>query len=162
GTHGTAVSGGERQRIALARALLAGPALLILDEPTAHLDPATARALTADLLAVTQGRATLFITHELDGLDEVDEIVVLDEGRVGVEGGRGSRGGPHDGRGGAGGLTRGMWRATGRGAGGGGGKERAGTSGRARAGGHEPAGWPGPSPTAQPEMTSAIGRAGQW
>ena len=82
GAHGTAVSGGERQRIALARALLADPALLILDEPTAHLDAPTARALTADLLAVTRGRATLLITHELDGLVEVDEIVVLDEGRV--------------------------------------------------------------------------------
>jgi ABC-type multidrug transport system fused ATPase/permease subunit len=62
--------------------LLADPALLILDEPTAHLDPANRRALTADLLAATVGRATLLITHELDGLDQVDEIVVLDQGRV--------------------------------------------------------------------------------
>ena len=82
GTHGTALSGGQRQRLALARALLADPALLILDEPTAHLDPANRRALTADLLAATLGRATLLITHELDGLDQVDEIVVLDQGRV--------------------------------------------------------------------------------
>ena len=80
------MSGGERQRIALARALLADPALLILDEPTAHLEPATSRALTADLLAVTRGRATLLITHELDGLEEVDEIVVLDAGRVSQRG----------------------------------------------------------------------------
>jgi ATP-binding cassette, subfamily C, bacterial CydC len=86
GPGGTAVSGGERQRIALARALLADPALLILDEPTAHLDPDNRRALTADLLAATAGRATLFITHDLDGLDQVDEIVVLDHGRVAERG----------------------------------------------------------------------------
>lgn len=82
GTRGSAVSGGERQRLALARALLAGPDLLILDEPTAHLDPETRAVLTADLLDVTKGRATLLITHELRGLDQVDEIVVLDQGRV--------------------------------------------------------------------------------
>src|SRR6266516_229836 len=110
GAHGTAVSGGERQRIALARALLADPALLILDEPTAHLDPATARALTADLLAVTRGRATLLITHELDGLAEVDEIVVLDEGRV-------SQRGTHEQLLGAAGLYREMWLAARRAAG---------------------------------------------
>jgi ATP-binding cassette subfamily C protein CydC len=86
GAHGAALSGGQRQRLALARALLADPALLILDEPTAHLDPANRRALTADLLAATAGRATLLITHELDGLDQVDEIVVLDHGRVAERG----------------------------------------------------------------------------
>jgi ATP-binding cassette, subfamily C, bacterial CydC len=86
GPGGTAVSGGERQRIALARALLADPALLILDEPAAHLDPDNRRALTADLLAATAGRATLLITHDLDGLDQVDEIVVLDHGRVAERG----------------------------------------------------------------------------
>jgi thiol reductant ABC exporter CydC subunit len=86
GTGGAALSGGQRQRLALARALLADPALLILDEPTAHLDPENRRALTADLLAATAGRATLLITHELDGLDQVDEIVVLDHGRVAERG----------------------------------------------------------------------------
>lgn len=84
--HGAALSGGQRQRLALARALLADPALLILDEPTAYLDPAHRRALTADLLAATAGRATLLITHELDGLEQVDEIVVLDHGRVAERG----------------------------------------------------------------------------
>jgi thiol reductant ABC exporter CydC subunit len=82
GTHGAAVSGGERQRLALARAFLADPALLILDEPTAHLDPLTRQALTADLLHATEGRSVLFVTHERDGLDQVDQIVVLDHGRV--------------------------------------------------------------------------------
>jgi ATP-binding cassette, subfamily C, bacterial CydC len=86
GARGAAMSGGERQRLALARALLADPDLLILDEPTAHLDPEAATALTADLLAVTAGRATLLITHDFDGLDQVDEIVVLDRGKVAQRG----------------------------------------------------------------------------
>ena len=76
------MSGGERQRLVLARALLADPAVLILDEPTAHLDPEARAALTADLLTLTAGRATLFITHELEGLDQVDEIILLDHGKV--------------------------------------------------------------------------------
>ena len=86
GTHGAAVSGGERQRLALARAFLADPALLILDEPTAHLDPSSRRALTDDLLRATEGRSVLLITHERDGLDQVDQIVVLDHGRVAEQG----------------------------------------------------------------------------
>jgi len=82
GGRGTALSGGERQRIALARALLADPGVLILDEPTASLETRTAKALMADLLAVTTGRATLLITHDIEVLDEMDEIVILDRGRV--------------------------------------------------------------------------------
>jgi ATP-binding cassette, subfamily C, bacterial CydC len=86
GTRGAAVSGGERQRLALARAFLANPALLILDEPTAHLDPESREALTADLLQATRGRTVLFITHEPDGLDQVDHVVVLDHGRIAEQG----------------------------------------------------------------------------
>jgi ATP-binding cassette subfamily C protein CydC len=82
GAHGAALSGGERRRLALARALLADPALLILDEPTAHLDPEARDALLADLLAATEGRATLLVTHDLTGLDAVDEIAVMERGRI--------------------------------------------------------------------------------
>ncbi len=82
GPAGALLSGGQRQRVAVARALLADFSILILDEPAEHLDPAAADALTADLLALTEGKSTLFITHRLVGLEQVDEIVVLDRGRV--------------------------------------------------------------------------------
>ncbi|MFC7178855.1 thiol reductant ABC exporter subunit CydD [Kitasatospora paranensis] len=89
GEHGARLSGGQRQRLALARALLADFPVLILDEPAEHLDLPTADALTADLLAATAGRTTLLITHRLAGLDDdsVDEVLVLDGGRI-VERGR--------------------------------------------------------------------------
>ncbi|WP_338671536.1 thiol reductant ABC exporter subunit CydD [Streptomyces sp. SCSIO 30461] len=82
GEHGARLSGGQRQRLALARALLADFPVLLLDEPAEHLDLATADALTADLLAATQGRTTVLITHRLHGLDAVDEVLVLDGGRT--------------------------------------------------------------------------------
>ncbi|MGW2283691.1 thiol reductant ABC exporter subunit CydD [Streptomyces phaeochromogenes] len=82
GEHGARMSGGQRQRLALARALLADFPVLVLDEPAEHLDLATADALTADLLAATEGRTTLLITHRLAGLEAVDEVIVLDGGGV--------------------------------------------------------------------------------
>ncbi|MDX3377695.1 thiol reductant ABC exporter subunit CydD [Streptomyces sp. ME02-6991-2A] len=82
GEHGARLSGGQRQRLALARALLADFPVLVLDEPAEHLDLATADALTADLLAATEGRTTLLITHRLAGVEAVDEVLVLDAGRV--------------------------------------------------------------------------------
>ncbi|MEV5280796.1 thiol reductant ABC exporter subunit CydD [Streptomyces sp. NPDC051994] len=82
GEHGARLSGGQRQRLALARALLADFPVLVLDEPAEHLDLATADALTTDLLDVTRGRTTVLITHRLRGLEAVDELVVLDEGRT--------------------------------------------------------------------------------
>ncbi|MEU3352152.1 thiol reductant ABC exporter subunit CydD [Streptomyces sp. NPDC037389] len=82
GEHGARMSGGQRQRLALARALLADFPVLVLDEPAEHLDLATADALTADLLTATEGRTTVLITHRLAGLAAVDEILVLERGRV--------------------------------------------------------------------------------
>ncbi|AQS68725.1 thiol reductant ABC exporter subunit CydD [Streptomyces pactum] len=86
GEHGARLSGGQRQRLALARALLADFSVLVLDEPAEHLDLPTADALTADLLAATEGRTTLLITHRLVGLAAVDEVIVMDEGRVAQRG----------------------------------------------------------------------------
>ncbi|MBB5119775.1 thiol reductant ABC exporter subunit CydD [Streptomyces eurocidicus] len=82
GEHGARLSGGQRQRVALARALLADFPVLVLDEPAEHLDLPTADALTADLLAATEGRTTVLITHRLAGLAAVDEVIVLDRGRA--------------------------------------------------------------------------------
>ncbi|WP_030615398.1 thiol reductant ABC exporter subunit CydD [Streptomyces sclerotialus] len=82
GEHGARLSGGQRQRLALARALLADFPVLVLDEPAEHLDLMTADALTADLLDATSGRTTVLITHRLAGLEAVDQILVLDGGRV--------------------------------------------------------------------------------
>nr|WP_155073590.1 thiol reductant ABC exporter subunit CydD [Streptomyces taklimakanensis] len=82
GEFGARLSGGQRQRLALARALLADFPVLVLDEPAEHLDLATADALTTDLLAATEGRTTVLITHRLAGLEAVDEVVVLDGGRA--------------------------------------------------------------------------------
>lgn len=86
GEHGARLSGGQRQRLALARALLADFPVLVLDEPAEHLDLATADALTADLLAATEGRTTVLITHRLAGVEAVDEVLVLEAGRVAQRG----------------------------------------------------------------------------
>ncbi|WP_116243776.1 thiol reductant ABC exporter subunit CydC [Nocardiopsis sp. FIRDI 009] len=82
GTHGLGLSGGMVQRLALARALLANPRVLVLDEPTAHLDPGTRDAVIEDLLDAAEGYSTLLITHDLTGLERVDRVYVVREGRV--------------------------------------------------------------------------------
>ena len=82
GERGARMSGGQRQRLAVARSLLADFPVLILDEPGEHLDTATADGILADLLVLTRDRATLLITHRLAGLAEMDEILVLDSGHV--------------------------------------------------------------------------------
>jgi ATP-binding cassette subfamily C protein CydCD len=77
GTGGTTISGGQARRLATARALLADPEILILDEPTEGLDEDLAEALMADLLDATTGRTILLLTHRREGLDRVDRIVDL-------------------------------------------------------------------------------------
>jgi ATP-binding cassette subfamily C protein CydC len=77
GEEGTQLSGGQRQRLTLARALLSDAPVLLLDEPTAHLDPATADALVRDVLAAADGRSVLLISHRPEGLELVDQIVEL-------------------------------------------------------------------------------------
>jgi thiol reductant ABC exporter CydC subunit len=77
GEEGIELSGGERQRVVLARALLADAPVLILDEPTAHLDPETAEALMIDVLAGAADRTVLLITHRPEGLDLMDRTVVV-------------------------------------------------------------------------------------
>ncbi|TDC21007.1 thiol reductant ABC exporter subunit CydC [Streptomyces sp. 8K308] len=82
GGDGATMSGGQRQRLLLTRALLADPPVLVLDEPTEGLDPDTAAAVLADILDATRGRTTLLVTHEREGLAAADQIVTLDRGRI--------------------------------------------------------------------------------
>ncbi|MFC1975446.1 thiol reductant ABC exporter subunit CydC [Chloroflexota bacterium] len=87
GEQGLRLSGGERQRLAIARALLKDAPILILDEPTANLDPLVEREVMKTISTLMQGRTTLLITHRPVGLAAADEILVLQAGRI-VERGR--------------------------------------------------------------------------
>jgi thiol reductant ABC exporter CydC subunit len=77
GEEGRELSGGQRQRLVVARALLANAPVLVLDEPTAHLDTATAERLIDDVLDAAADRTVLLITHRSEGLDRMDEVVHL-------------------------------------------------------------------------------------
>ncbi|WDZ88191.1 ABC transporter ATP-binding protein [Micromonospora cathayae] len=89
GERGEALSVGERQLVALARAYVADPDLLVLDEATSAVDPATEVRLQRTLDAVTRGRTTLAIAHRLSTAQSADEVIVVDRGRV-------VQRGPHD------------------------------------------------------------------
>lgn len=82
GEGGLTLSGGERQRLAIARAFLKDAPILILDEPTAHLDALAEQAVLATLRTLIAGRTTILITHRLVGLDLAGEILVLHGGRA--------------------------------------------------------------------------------
>jgi len=82
GERGEALSGGQRQAVAIARALLYDPPVLILDEPTASMDPASENRLRKRLHHVTEGRTTLLITHKGSMLTLVDKLILLDRGKL--------------------------------------------------------------------------------
>lgn len=82
GERGVRMSGGQRQRLALARALLRNPSILVLDEATSALDPQTEREILDTLLTLTRGRTTVSITHRLSLAATADRVLVLDNGRL--------------------------------------------------------------------------------
>ena len=87
GERGLKVSGGEKQRIAIARALLKDPPILILDEATSSLDSAAEQAILDALRSATERRTTLVIAHRLSTVTDADTILVLEQGRVVEQGG---------------------------------------------------------------------------
>jgi ABC-type multidrug transport system fused ATPase/permease subunit len=82
GEWGATLSGGERQRLALARALVRRAPIMLFDEPTTGLDVLTEQAFREQLDEVLLEKAVLWITHNLTGLERMDEIIVLHEGEV--------------------------------------------------------------------------------
>ena len=82
GERGARLSAGQRQRVALARAFLRDPDLVLLDEPTAHLDPDNARAVRAATARLVEGRTAVIVAHDDGWSDVADRVVVLDHGRL--------------------------------------------------------------------------------
>jgi ATP-binding cassette subfamily C protein CydC len=82
GERGMRLSGGERQRISLARAFLKDAPILILDEPTANLDALTEKQVLDTLFGIMKQKTSLLITHRLIGLENVDEIIVMNHSQI--------------------------------------------------------------------------------
>lgn len=83
---GQRFSGGERQRIALARILLKNTPIVVLDEPTVGLDPLTERDLLDTIYKTLEGKTVILITHHLMGMEKMDQIVFLDNGAISMHG----------------------------------------------------------------------------
>lgn len=86
GASGKDLSGGEKQRISIARAILANPKILILDEATASVDTETEKAIQNSLNYLVKGRTTLSIAHRLSTLRDANHLVVIDGGKIVEEG----------------------------------------------------------------------------
>jgi ATP-binding cassette subfamily C protein LapB len=86
GERGQGLSGGQRQAVALARALLGDPSILLLDEPTAAMDIQSEAALLGRLKPTLKGRTLIVITHRISLLDLVDRVIVIDGGKVVADG----------------------------------------------------------------------------
>mgnify|MGYP002735925155 CR=1 FL=1 len=82
GERGLKLSGGEKQRVAIARTLLKNPPVLIFDEATSALDSANERAIQAELKSAAQGKTTLLIAHRLSTVVDAHEILVMDAGQI--------------------------------------------------------------------------------
>jgi ATP-binding cassette subfamily B protein len=82
GERGLKLSGGEKQRVAIARTLLKNPAILVFDEATSALDTRTEKIIQGELSAIARGRTTLVIAHRLSTIVDADQILVLEHGRV--------------------------------------------------------------------------------
>ena len=87
GEHGLDLSAGQRQRVMLARFFLRDSNMLLLDEPTIHLDPVLERRIMQSILEHAKDRSLLLITQRIVGLEAMDEIIVLDEGKIVERGG---------------------------------------------------------------------------
>jgi len=82
GERGLKLSGGEKQRVAIARTLLKNPAILVFDEATSALDTRTEKIIQGELDGIARGRTTLVIAHRLSTIVDADQILVLEHGRV--------------------------------------------------------------------------------
>ena len=76
------LSGGQTQRLAIARALIHDPRILLLDEATSALDPESEALVSANLLRIARGRTMIIVSHRLSSLNECDQILVMDQGKL--------------------------------------------------------------------------------
>ena len=83
---GLRFSGGERHRLALARILLKDTPIVLLDEPTVGLDPITEQAVIDTFMTQLKGKTLIWITHHLQGIDQMDQVIFLEDGKIYMQG----------------------------------------------------------------------------